>query len=193
MQNAPAVSSERIWTAGIRAPRSTTYRKFRTPPPPPRLSTFKRRGGGGPESGAHLSNGHDHSARINGARGDSGPPPAFLPLSGGGGGPESGVHLPDGRDLSAQINGARAIPSFSAALCLTNVGPSPSCHPLEPPFPCCHVSSVHLPAAGPRGPSLIPSSTHRLPCVPLFPRQSLAKSKPIISHLLPLRLSSSAM
>jgi hypothetical protein len=41
-------------------------------------------------------------------RWDSGPPPAFLPLSGGGGGgPESGAHLFDGQDHSARINGAR--------------------------------------------------------------------------------------
>jgi hypothetical protein len=55
-------------------------------------------------------------------------PLAFLPLSrggGGGGGPESGAQLPNGRDLSAQINGAHAIPSFSATLFLTNVGPPP--------------------------------------------------------------------
>jgi hypothetical protein len=45
----------------------------------------------GPELGVHLFDGRDQSARINGARGDSGPPPPFLPLSGGGGG--SGIRM----------------------------------------------------------------------------------------------------
>jgi hypothetical protein len=103
-------------------------------PDPPCLSTFKRGGGGGggPESGAHLSNGPDQRARINGDEDHSGPPPppAFLPLSGGGGGgPESGMQLSDGRDHSARINDARAASPFSVVLCLTSVGPSPlPCH-----------------------------------------------------------------
>jgi hypothetical protein len=68
--------------AGFRTPRSTAHIEFRSPPTFLPLSG----GGGGPESRVQLFNSRDHSARINGARGDSGPPPlAFLPLSGGGG------------------------------------------------------------------------------------------------------------
>jgi hypothetical protein len=59
------------------APGSTAHSKFRT------LLAFRplSKGGGGPESGAHLSDGPDERARINGDEGHSGPPPAFLPLS----------------------------------------------------------------------------------------------------------------
>jgi hypothetical protein len=56
--------------------------------------------------------------------------------------------------------------------------------PFNPFLICLHLSIFPLP--GPRGPSPFSSSTHRLPRVLLFPCQSLAKSKPIISRFLPL-------
>jgi hypothetical protein len=82
--NAPKISHEQVRAVQIRAPRSTTHIEFWTPPAFLPLSGGGG-GWGGPESGAHLSNGPDQRARINGDKGHSGPPPAFLPLSGGGG------------------------------------------------------------------------------------------------------------
>jgi hypothetical protein len=155
----PCLIGNQLWTAGFRAPRSTTCIGFWSPPAFLPLSG----GGGGPESGVHLFNGRDHDARINGVRGDSGPPRLSI-FKRGGGGPESGVHLSDGQDRRARINDARTVSSFSAALLLASVGPFPSMWYLPPshrPLTVCHVSRS-------------------------FPRQPPAKSKPIISRpLLP--------
>jgi hypothetical protein len=131
---------------GFRAPGSTARIRI---PEPPRLSTFKQRGGG-PESGVHLFNGPDQSAQINGTLKAIPDPPClstFKRRGGGGGGVRNRAQLPNGRDLSTQINGARVIPSFSAALCLTNVGPSP-CYVILlghlSPVAMCHPSSSTL-------------------------------------------------
>jgi hypothetical protein len=73
--NAPKVSHEQVRAAAIRAPGSTTHIEFRTPLAFLPLSGGG--GGGGPESGAHLSNGPDQRARINGDKDNSGPPLPF--------------------------------------------------------------------------------------------------------------------
>jgi hypothetical protein len=66
------VSDKQVRAAVVRAPGSTVHMRFRTPPPPPVFLPLS--GGGGPELGAHLFNGPDQSARINGDKGNSGPP-----------------------------------------------------------------------------------------------------------------------
>jgi hypothetical protein len=104
------------------------------------------------------------------------------------------MQLPDGHDRGAQINGARAAPPFSAALCLTSVGPSPVMSSPLPPFPCCRVSSIHLP-------SLVhvvfPSSHHPLVTCHVSRAPFHVSLSPegefIISRLPPFHLMSSAM
>jgi hypothetical protein len=162
-------------------------------PDPPCLSTFKG-GGGGPESGAHLSDGPDQRARINGDEDHSGPPPpAFLPLSGGGG---SGIadaafrrprsRSPDQRLMSSLI--PLSYPDFN------RVGPSPIMSSSLSAFPVLPCVIHPPPLFGPRGPPFS-SSTHSLLATCPFPfHVSLSPEGGfIISRLPPFHLMSSAM
>jgi hypothetical protein len=92
------------------------------------------------------------------------------------------MQLPDGHDQGARINGARAAPPFSAAQCLTSVGPPLVISFFLPPFPCYHVSSIHLLLPGPHGLTFFSPPTRSLPCVPLL---STSASHPKASSLLP--------
>jgi hypothetical protein len=92
------------------------------------------------------------------------------------------MQLPDGHDRGAQINGARAAPPFSAARCLTSVGPPPVISSSLPPFPCCRVLSLHLLLFGPRGLISFSPPTRSLPRVPLL---STSASHPKESSFLP--------
>jgi hypothetical protein len=67
----PNISHEKVRAVENRAPGSTTRMEFWTP------LAFLPLSGGGPESGAHLSNGPDQCARINGDKENSGPPLPF--------------------------------------------------------------------------------------------------------------------
>jgi hypothetical protein len=92
------------------------------------------------------------------------------------------MHLSDGHDQGARINDARAAPPFSAARCLTSVGPPPIISSSLPPFPCCRVSSIHLLLPGPRGLTFFSPPTRSLPCVLLL---SMSASHPKASSFLP--------
>jgi hypothetical protein len=95
------------------------------------------------------------------------------------------MQLPDGHDRGAQINGARAVPPFSAALCLTSVGPPPVISSFLPPFPYCRVSSIH-PSSLVR--VALPSSHHPLITCHAsrsFPHQPLTRRRVRFSRLPP--------
>jgi hypothetical protein len=92
------------------------------------------------------------------------------------------MQLPDGHDRGAQINGARAVPPFSAALCLTSVGPPPVISSFLPPFPCCRVSSIHPSSLVRVVLTFFSPSTHYLPRVPFL---STSASHPKASSFLP--------
>jgi hypothetical protein len=103
------------------------------------------------------------------------------------------MQLSDGHDRGAQINGARAAPPFSAALCLTSVGPS-SCHVIFPSafplLPCV----IHPPPLLVRVAS--PSSHHPLAHLATCPvpfHVSLSPEGEFISPVFSLHLMSSAM
>jgi hypothetical protein len=155
------VSNKQDRMVQIYVPRSTAHSEFRTPLAFRSLS----KGGGGPRSGAHLSDGPDERARINGDEEPFQTPPTFLPLSGGGGGSESYVQLPTARDHSSPDQRRLCSPAPLSCPVLNQCGPSscrfilPSAFPLLP----CVIHSPLL--GGPAWLSLLPSSTHRLPRV----------------------------
>jgi hypothetical protein len=159
----------RLWLSGKQSGRLGSERPDQWShwiPEPPRLSTFKRRGGGGggPESRAHLSDGYDQSAQINGAHWIP-EPPHLSTFKRRGGGPESGAHLSDGYDQSAQINGAQAFWTSLTFLPLISMGPSPVVSPLEPPLPCNISSTSPHNMAPPQSIVLLPVAM----CLPLSP------------------------
>jgi hypothetical protein len=96
------------------------------------------------------------------------------------------MQLSDGRDRRTRINGAWTIPSFSAALCLASVGPSPvmsSSRTAFPPAIMCHLSSSTLSPRWPFPRLIIHSSLSMCPAP--FHISLSPKSKSIISHLPP--------
>jgi hypothetical protein len=110
---------------------------------------------------------------------DSGPPPPHLSTFKwrGGGGPESQTQLSDGHDRGAQINGSWMASSLSATLPLTCVGPFPIMSSSFPPFSCCRMSSIRLPALAR---VVLPLSRHPLVACHVsrsFPRQPLTKEQ----------------
>jgi hypothetical protein len=92
------------------------------------------------------------------------------------------MQLSNSHDRGARINGARAAPPFSAARCLTSVGPPPIISSFLPPFPCCRVSPIHLLLPGPCGLTFFSPSTRPLPRVPLL---STSASHPKVNSFLP--------
>jgi hypothetical protein len=164
--DAPVVSSEQDRAVWIRAPRSMAHSDFRTP------LAFRSLGGGGggggPGSGAHLSDGPDERAQINGDEDLVGPPPpAFLPLSGGGGSdlPCAPLQRPRSRRPDQRRS---CSPALLNCHMINQRGPSfchfilPSTFPLLPRV----IRSPLL--FSPRGSPFFPPSAHSLPRVPFL-------------------------
>jgi hypothetical protein len=153
-RNASVLNKNHFWTAGICAPRSTAHSEFRTP-----LAFRPLSGGGGVRNRGRTSPTVQISAPGSTAMKTIPDPPCLSTFKRGGGVRNRGCNFPTAEIEERRINDAHAAPPFSAALCLTCVGPSPvmsssfhlslaaMCHPSTSPF-------------GPRGLLSFSSSTH---------------------------------
>jgi hypothetical protein len=84
-------------------------------------------------------------------------------------------------------------PALLSCPVLNQCGPSPVMSSPFPPFPCCRVSSIHLPSLVH---VVLPSSHHPLVACHVsrsFPRQPLTRRRIHFSRLPPFHLMSSAM
>jgi hypothetical protein len=172
------VSSKQDRTVQICVPRSTAHSKFWTPLAFRPLS----KGGGGPESGAHLSDGPDERARIDGDEDHSGPPPPRLSTfkrKGGVRNQTSSFPRLRFQCSDQRRQGSHVLLSYPV---LNQRGPS-SCHFILPsafPLLPCVIHSLLL--FGPRGFPFFPPSAHRLPRVPYL---STSVSHPKARSFLP--------
>jgi hypothetical protein len=136
----PVISSKRIWTADIHAPRSTAYRRFWTP-----FAFLPLSGGGGVRNPGRISPTATIIVPGSTVLKDIPDPPCLSTFKPRGGG--SGIgHAASQRPRSKHLDQWRSRdPILLSCSVLNQCGPSPLlCHPPKPPFCYCHVSSVLL-------------------------------------------------